>query len=176
MAHFARIDENNMVIDVLVVPDEQEHRGHEFLSEDLGFGGTWIQTSYNSFQNVHYDIETRLPSGKPALRKNYAGIGYYYDENLDAFIPPKPEGLDSFIVDSEIGWWVPPIPYPDDSAGPFEWDEPSVSWIASEPPYPSWSWSPLEKKWNAPVPCPGEEYNYKWDEESQTWNPLDEMI
>jgi hypothetical protein len=73
MAHFAEV-QNNIVTRVLVVPDEQEHRGQEFLSEDLGLGGVWIQTSYNA-----------------RIRKNYAGIGYTYDEARDAFIPPKPE-------------------------------------------------------------------------------------
>lgn len=74
MAHFAEIDENNIVTRVLVVPDEQEHRGQEFLANELGLGGTWVQTSYNA-----------------RIRKNYAGIGYTYDSGRDAFIPPKLE-------------------------------------------------------------------------------------
>lgn len=74
MAHFAEIDENNIVTRVLVVPNEQEHRGHEFLANDLGLGGFWIQTSYNN-----------------NIRKNYAGIGYTFDPVRDAFIAPKPE-------------------------------------------------------------------------------------
>jgi hypothetical protein len=73
MAHFAEIDSNNIVVRVLVVPDEQEHRGQEFLADELGLGGTWVQTSYNA-----------------RIRKNYAGIGYTYDESRDAFIAPKP--------------------------------------------------------------------------------------
>lgn len=74
MAHFAQIDENNIVTQVLVVPDAQEHRGHDYLATDLGLGGTWVQTSYNA-----------------RIRKNYAGIGYTFDAGRDAFIPPKPE-------------------------------------------------------------------------------------
>ena len=70
MAHFAQIDENNKVINVLVVSDEQEHRGQEFLSEDLGLGGTWIQTSYNG-----------------NIRSVFAGIGDTYDPINDVFIP-----------------------------------------------------------------------------------------
>lgn len=70
MAHFAEIDESNTVVRVLVVPDTQEHRGQEFLADDLGLGGTWIQTSYNS-----------------TIRKNYAGIGMTFDSERDAFIP-----------------------------------------------------------------------------------------
>jgi len=73
MAHFAEV-ENGTVTRVLVVPDEQEHRGQDFLANELGLGGTWVQTSYNA-----------------RIRKNYAGIGYTYDAERDAFIAPKPE-------------------------------------------------------------------------------------
>jgi hypothetical protein len=73
MAHFAEIDPNGgTVLRVLVVPNEQEHRGQDFLANELGLGGVWIQTSYNN-----------------NIRKNYAGIGYTYDANRDAFILPK---------------------------------------------------------------------------------------
>lgn len=73
MAHFAEIDPNGgTVLRVLVVPNEQEHRGQDFLANDLGLGGVWIQTSYNN-----------------NIRKNYAGIGYTYDATRDAFILPK---------------------------------------------------------------------------------------
>jgi len=71
MAHFAQIDENNIVVEVLVVPDDQEHRGQDFLAVDLGLGGTWIQTSYNH-----------------NIRGTYAGIGYTYDPDTDEFVPP----------------------------------------------------------------------------------------
>ena len=82
MAHFAEIDENNIVVRVLVVGDDQENRGQEFLADDLGLGGTWKQTSYNTQGGIH------LLGGTP-FRKNFAGIGYSYDEALDAFIPAK---------------------------------------------------------------------------------------
>jgi hypothetical protein len=73
MAHFAEIDPNGgTVLRVLVVPDEQEHRGQDFLANELGLGGVWIQTSYNA--NIRY---------------NYAGIGMTYDATRDAFISPK---------------------------------------------------------------------------------------
>lgn len=86
MAHFAEIDENNIVVQVLVVSNEIEHRGAEFLSVDLGLGGNWIQTSYNA-----------------TFRKNFAGIGFSYDENLDAFIPPKCH--DEAILETESCKW-----------------------------------------------------------------------
>ena len=73
MAHFAELDETNTVIRVLVIPNEEENRGQEYLSEDLGLGGHWIQTSYNN-----------------KIRYNFAGIGYLYDPIDDAFIPPIP--------------------------------------------------------------------------------------
>lgn len=73
MAHFAEIDENNIVIRVLKVPDEIENNGQKYLAEDLGLGGTWIQTSYN---------------GK--IRGKYAGIGDIYDADKDEFISPIP--------------------------------------------------------------------------------------
>ena len=95
MAHFAEIDNRNIVQRVLVVPDEQEHRGQEYLAEDLGLGGIWIQTSYN--ENI---------------RKNYAGIDDYYDEERDAFIAPKT--FSKWILNEDTCRWEAPIPYPTD--------------------------------------------------------------
>ena len=87
MAHFAELDDDNIVLRVLVVPDDQEHRGQEFLADDLGLGGRWLQTSYNH-----------------RIRKNYAGIGYTYDPDRDAFIPPKPD--DEYTLDEATCRWV----------------------------------------------------------------------
>lgn len=97
MAHFAEIDDTNTVTRVLVVPDDQEHRGHDYLAVDLGLGGTWLQTSYNTFGGVH------LLGGTP-FRKNYAGIDYTYDPARDAFIPPKPDG-DEWTLNAETCLW-----------------------------------------------------------------------
>lgn len=83
MAHFAEIDSNNYVLRVLVVDNEQEHRGQEFLSKDLNLGGTWIQTSYNA-----------------NFRGKFAGIGDLYDAENDVFITP--EIPDAEIITSEI--------------------------------------------------------------------------
>ena len=71
MAHFAEIDSNGIVLRVLVVDNSQEDRGQEFLADDLGLGGTWIQTSYNG-----------------NIRGKYAGIGDRYDKDMDQFIAP----------------------------------------------------------------------------------------
>jgi hypothetical protein len=72
MAHFAEIDSEGTVLRVLVVDNYQEHRGQDFLANDLGLGGTWVQTSYND-----------------NIRKRFAGVGFKYDAELDAFIAPK---------------------------------------------------------------------------------------
>jgi len=90
MAHFVELDANNIVLRVLVVPNEQEHRGQDYLANELGFGGTWVQTSYNS-----------------TIRKNFAGVGYTYDSVRDAFIPPKP--YPSWVLNETTCLWEPPI-------------------------------------------------------------------
>jgi hypothetical protein len=90
MAHFAQINEENLVEQVLVISNDLEHRGAEFLAVDLDLGGTWIQTSYNG-----------------NFRKNFAGIGYKYDAQRDAFIAPKPE--DSIGFDEESCQWIVPV-------------------------------------------------------------------
>jgi hypothetical protein len=120
MAHFARVVDG-VVTEVLVVGDDQEHRGQEFLAEDLGLGGTWVKTSYNTHGGVH-------AFGGTPLRKNYAGIGYTYDSLRDAFIPPKPEGLDSWVVNEDTGLWEAPVPYPTDGKN-YTWNESTTSWV-----------------------------------------------
>ena len=86
MAHFAEIDDNKIVIRVLVVDNENADNGQDFLANELGLGGTWVQTSYNA-----------------TFRKNYAGIGFTYDETLDAFIPPKCH--DEAILNEATAQW-----------------------------------------------------------------------
>jgi hypothetical protein len=105
MAHFAEIDENNIVKRVLVVDNSEEHRGQEFLANDLGLGGRWIQTSYNH-----------------NFRKQYAGVGFKYDEVNDVFIRPQP--YPSWKLDEN--WdWQPPIPRPDELS---RWNEEEQNW------------------------------------------------
>lgn len=107
MAHFAEIDENGIVKQVLVVPDEQEHRGQEFLAEDLGLGGTWIQTSYNH-----------------RIRKRFAGIGFKYDATADVFIAPQP--FPSWKLDENHDWQAPK-PMPTDGVIS-KWNEDKLDW------------------------------------------------
>jgi hypothetical protein len=119
MAHFAEIDSNNIVLRVLVVGDEQENRGQEFLANDCGLGGTWLKTSYNTQHGVH------LLGGTP-YRKNYAGIGFTYNATKDAFIPPQPSN--SWVLNENTCDWEPPIPYPTDGKL-YLWSEDIVNWI-----------------------------------------------
>jgi hypothetical protein len=117
MSHFAEIDtdRNNLVLRVVVVANkdtadadgvEKEHIGAAFLESVLG--GTWKQTSYN---------------GK--LRKNYAGVGYTYRADIDAFVAPKP--YPSWVLD-ENAQWQAPVPMPDDGEM-YSWDEDAQSWV-----------------------------------------------
>jgi len=118
MAHFAEIDENNLVIRVLRIADEQEERGQEHLAEDLKQGGTWLQTSYNTRGGVH------INGGTP-FRKNMAGIGWIWDESRDAFYEPSP--YPSWILDEESCYWQAPKPEP--SEGWWTWDEEQQEWV-----------------------------------------------
>lgn len=93
MAHFAEVDETGRVLKVLVVPDHEEHRGQEFLANDLGLGGTWIQTSYNG-----------------NARGNYAGVGYEYHSDVDLFMPPRPHP--EATIEVATATWVCPEPEP----------------------------------------------------------------
>jgi len=120
MAHFAEIDENNIVTRVLVVGDDQEDRGQEFLADDLGLGGTWKKTSYNTQGGVH-------TLGGTPFRKNYAGIGYTYDAERDAFIPPKP--FASWLLNEETCNWNAPVEMPVEEGKFFTWDEDTTSWV-----------------------------------------------
>jgi hypothetical protein len=166
MAHFAEIDNTGTVVRVLVVPDEQESRGQEFLAKDLNLGGTWVQTSYNTKSGEHKD-------GKAPLRKNYAGVGYTYDARLDAFIPPKP--FPSWILDQDTCNWNPPVAapeinhevYPDKFQLPI-WKEETRSWELVSPA-PSWVKNEETKYWSAPVDYPADGGNYLWNEEKKEW-------
>ena len=101
MAHFAQIDENNIVIQVLVTDsnDPNGDEGYQWLVDN--FGGTWIKTSYNTKGGVH-------ALGGTPLRKNYAGVGMIYDETRDAFIWPKPDDGDYWILNEETCLWEIP--------------------------------------------------------------------
>lgn len=119
MAHFAEIDNSNIVTRVLVVGDDQEDRGQEFLADDLGLGGTWKKTSYNTQGGVH-------TLGGTPFRKNYAGIGYAFDATLDAFIPPKP--FASWTLNETTCNWNAPVAMPVEEGKFYIWNEETLSW------------------------------------------------
>ena len=108
MAHFAEIDENNLVVRVLVTDnnDPNGDEGYQWLVDNLG--GTWIKTSYNA-----------------NIRKNFASIGYTYDKTKDAFIPPKL--FTSWVLNEELCIWEPPVSYPTDGKD-YKWNEATLSW------------------------------------------------
>lgn len=126
MAYFASIDGSGVVLRVISIANsvigepektfpETEQIGSDFITNTLGFSGEWRQTSYNK-----------------SFRKNYAGIGYTYDTQLDAFIPPKPHP--SWVLDEQTCFWTPPIQFPNDGKR-YQWDEATTSWkeIANDP-------------------------------------------
>jgi hypothetical protein len=106
MSHWAQINQNNIVTNVTTGPEnEPEEVTHQWLVDNLG--GTWIQTSYNTRGGIHYGQDSK-PDGGVALRKNYAGIGFTYDPNRDAFIGPKPG--DTFVLNEETCIWEDTAP------------------------------------------------------------------
>jgi hypothetical protein len=114
MAHFAHINDDNIVTQVIVVSNdellvdgvESEAKGIAFC-ESL-FGGRWAQTSYHG-----------------TIRKNYAGVGFVYDADRDAFVPPRP--FASWSLDEQSCQWLPPVPHPDDGMV-YVWDESTLAW------------------------------------------------
>lgn len=119
MAHFAQVDENNVVVQVLVIEQDVINTGH------FGDPASWIQTSYNTRGGVHYGPDNQ-PDGGVALRKNYAGIGHIYDPVRDAFYAPQP--YPSWMLDEDTCWWQPPVPFPTDGKN-YAWDEATISWV-----------------------------------------------
>lgn len=112
MSHFAKV-QNNSVTQVIVADPE-------FFETFVDTSpGEWIQTSYNTLGGVH-------TQGGTPLRKNYAGIGYTYDRERDAFIPPKP--FASWLLDESTCLWNPPVAYPEDGKL-YVWDKATTAWI-----------------------------------------------
>jgi len=112
MSHWAEIDENNIVLRVTVGNnnDPAGDEGYQWLLDNLG--GTWVKTSYNG-----------------NIRKNYAGIGYSYDAERDAFIPPKQ--FTSWVLNEETCLWESSVPYPTDGLF-YGWNEEMIQWVLEE--------------------------------------------
>lgn len=121
MAHFAEIDSNGVVQRVIVVAnkDTSDANGNEVESIGVAFcqrllGGNWVQTSYHG-----------------NIRKNYAGIGFTYRADIDAFVPPQP--FPSWVLNNDTAQWEAPVPYPNDGKQ-YSWDEATQSWVEVVPP------------------------------------------
>jgi hypothetical protein len=122
MAHFCQLDENNVVTQVIVVDNKDCADATGVEKESIGvafcerlFGGTWKQTSYNG-----------------NFRKNYAGLGYTYNSDIDAFVPPKP--FASWLLNEETAQWEAPVAMPEDAGTGeppkrYSWDEATTSWV-----------------------------------------------
>lgn len=125
MAHFAKVVSGTVTQVIVAEPEFFE----TFVDTSPG---EWIQTSYNTRGGVHYQANSNEPSDdqSKALRKNYAGIGYTYDAQRDAFIPPKP--FESWVLDETSCLWYAPSPYPDDGER-YTWNESTTSWDQVEP-------------------------------------------
>lgn len=143
MAHWAEIDESNIVIRVVVTDnnDPNGDEGYQWLLDNLG--GTWVKTSYNE-----------------SIRKNYAGAGYSYDPEKDCFMMPQP--FPSWTLNDETCSWEAPVPMPTDGDKLFLWDEPTLSWREVRPP----STNDIPKDSELPGSA------YDWDEETKTWVKL----
>ena len=166
MAHFAKLGINSKVIGVEVVADadcknadniEDETVGIQFLENIHGWP-LWKKTSYNTRGGKHYQQDgTESADQSKALRKNYAGIGYTYDEDRDAFIPPKLHA--SWVVNETTCVWEAPVAYPSvttygDPAKPYviSWDETNTRWICTD----------SEETPN----------NFRWDASASSWVAL----
>jgi hypothetical protein len=161
MAHWAKINDDGIVENIIVTSNAEADEGESWIAENLE--GIWIKTSYNTRKNSH------SLGGEP-LRKNFAQPGFSYVAEIDAFIPPRAEGEESFILSKELGIWVPPIEVPLDADfvvtyGPdysleditetsrvYFWIDEHNAWgMAPNADYPkpegSFSWNPIEKIW-----------------------------
>jgi hypothetical protein len=134
MGHYAFLDENNIVTEVIVGRNEDEViNGIADWEEYYGKirGQKCKRTSYNTLGGVYTNPETKKTSKTKAFRKNYAGIGFTYDEDRDAFIPPKP--FNSWLLDEDTCLWNAPVAYPTDGKI-YTWNEDTTSWVEIESP------------------------------------------
>ena len=121
MAHFAKLGKGNIVERVAVVSNDiatTEQEGMNFLNNLHQSRDVWKQTSYNTYAGQH-------KLGGTPFRKNYAGVGYTYDQTRDAFIPPKP--FNSWVLNETTCQWEAPVAYPDDD-NKYNWNEETQQW------------------------------------------------
>jgi hypothetical protein len=132
MAHFAKLDENNIVIFVTVGRQEDDGKEAELCART---GDVYKQTSYNTRGGIHYTDGVPSEDQSKAFRKNYAGLGYTYDAGRDAFIPQKPYA--SWVLNETTCLWDAPVAMPADAGTGeppkrYTWDEDTISWVEVE--------------------------------------------
>jgi hypothetical protein len=182
MGHFAKLNENNEVIEVHSVLNSvfeingisNENKGVELLSAIFNHS-YWKQTSYNTRGGIHYQNDNNTPSidQSKAFRKNFAKIGYRYDEQRDAFIEAKP--FPSWVLNEFSCMYNPPIKYPDKTNIPdfykrynnYKWDEDIVDWKLIKL-FNSWTLS-TNNYYISPIPYPNDGLRYIWDENLINW-------
>jgi hypothetical protein len=124
MGHYAKVVDSKVVQVIVAEAD--------FFNTFVDSSpGQWIQTSYNTRGNVHYLPNSQEPSGQPAVRGNYAGLGYTYDAQNDVFYAPKP--FASWVMNESTWTWKAPVDMPTEG-GPYSWDEATQNWVASTLP------------------------------------------
>jgi len=124
MGHFAKVVDGKVTQVIVAEPD--------FFNTFVDSSpGQWIQTSYNTRGNVHYQPNSQEPSGQPAVRGNYAGLGYTYDAQNDVFYAPKPYA--SWVMNEATWTWKAPVDMPTEG-GPYSWDEATQNWVVSTLP------------------------------------------
>jgi hypothetical protein len=126
MAHFVKLGKGNIVVQGIVVHNDvatTEQAGIDFINNLYGTNDIWKQTSYNTIGGVHQ-------LGGTPFRKNFAGIGYTYDQTRDAFIPPRPE-YNSWTLNEDTCRWEAPVAYPDDGQN-YNWNETTRQWDLNE--------------------------------------------
>ncbi len=154
MAHFAELDDSNVVIRILVVNNdviiidgvEDEQRGIDFLNDLYPDSGTWVATSYNA--NKRY---------------KYAGIGDTYDLDRDVFLQEAPDQPFSSWTLNEYNVWEPPVAVVDG----YDWDEDTLAWVQPDQPFPSWIW--VDNLWTPPIPYSSLDVPCRWDEDTTSW-------
>ena len=189
MGHWARIDENNIVQQVVVITEAML-----IIENYYGYDKSlWIKTSYNTSNGKHYvpsehqNFSEESSDQSKALRFRFAGIGMIYDADNDVFYPPKPEELpdgspagDTWILNKTTWSWELPVPYPADGYN-YKWDnelyksDNTKGWVLNMPykPFASWVWElekdvsekPIGGHWAPPIPQPTDQKPHRWDED-----------
>lgn len=169
MAHYAKVNENGIVTEVLVIEPEVVQSDDTSIRESLGPKEDWIQTSYNTRGGKHYAPNSNEEDDGVALRYNMAQVGGKYDKDNDAFYAPQP--FASWVLDSGF-IWQPPVAMPTGGRGvSYIWIESEEKWEVDtvNPPHESWTWDAEAEDWVAPKAKPVDGKKYRWNDEDGDW-------